>query len=1007
MRQLGSGSLTVDPGLPGALAAHVADCRCGQNHDGVVRHLERMSIALMPNTGEQVLETGELEVDVAAIWRMMADSIYAGGDLPALAVREMLQNSVDAIRKAYRTGVLAKGTGTFEVTWDGEGTLTAADNGTGMDQNTLRRVFLKLGATGKAGDPEAAGGFGAAKAVILGASRTGEWEVWTRDIAAQSTSGIGFRIVSMPERTGTQITLRGVETAEIRSKTFNATMDVATRLRYMLQLSNVPDVTLYYNGERIDPFFPGRRGSILEEYEQGDWGPKTTARVKSYVRAPGTGSGAFYVRLNGLFQFARRPWQPVKFDVTVDITTQLRPQDRSPAYTFNAARDAFNDRSYASYTFSQMMEDFIRESQSVDRPKEYDTLVADATDAKERAGASEFADTLAATMDDPEFKAAFDELMGLAAQFYKEEFKQGRTLPGATGDGADQPPATREGQDPYEGFREAQVVLDAADLSEGAGKLALGDVVLKFVGGSGNLGDLDRAGWATDAITTLQTGGDISGREATALIDVVQRATQQIADNPERAGESIIPVAAEAAAIAEKVVAAAERSRRVYAHEKEEIKAKARQSNPFGSAAMVKISRVNYDKAKAKKFLKGAGKYMGMLAAWDLILRMVATEAKVTIAFRPGFILDDAVRGVCVSEGEAGRGLKNYILLHPDPVTALLKVHKERPWAVAGYLRDVACHELAHLPRIGQGDGPHGHDEAWAVQREDLSVATEHLLPAMEKAVIAAFQLPKPASRGGSTAEDRNRIQRYQADAERERKKAKELAAELAAAKAAATSAEHKLQNHERLDRDIRERERAAHQAEVQRLQGLVEDRTRPVRDVVAKLEALVKYHEFRDWLRARGTPFLPSGLTGPQLLALFDEHPDRVAEFLVRGPVSNMETMPLVDRAGSAARRVGSAAQRVSTAAGAARGELLAVDHLIAECAVGCLKEAAARRYGGVLGGARKRLGMESMPVAAPLAVAGEVLAVESAALVSDAAPCIAVCSSKAMGERYGVGRG
>ena len=94
--------LTYDPALPRTLAAQLRQCPCPKDHGRAISVLERMSAGV---------EEGELEADVAALWRMMAQNIYKGGDLPALATRETLQNSVDSIRKAYREGTTGKSIG--------------------------------------------------------------------------------------------------------------------------------------------------------------------------------------------------------------------------------------------------------------------------------------------------------------------------------------------------------------------------------------------------------------------------------------------------------------------------------------------------------------------------------------------------------------------------------------------------------------------------------------------------------------------------------------------------------------------------------------------------------------------------------------------------------------------------------------------------------------------------------------------------------------------------------
>ena len=129
--------------------------------------------------------SGRPGVNAARIWSFLTTSLYQSGDLPVLATRESLQNSVDAIREAIRHRSLRVGDGRFEVTWDPAlRSLAWSDNGIGMDTATILDKFLSLGDSGKAAagsSDEAAGGFGVAKAVILGASESFTWRVHTRD----------------------------------------------------------------------------------------------------------------------------------------------------------------------------------------------------------------------------------------------------------------------------------------------------------------------------------------------------------------------------------------------------------------------------------------------------------------------------------------------------------------------------------------------------------------------------------------------------------------------------------------------------------------------------------------------------------------------------------------------------------------------------------------------------------------------------------------------------------
>ncbi len=120
--------------------------------------------------------TGRPGVNVARIWTYMTTAVYTSGDLPVLATREALQNGKDAISAAIRARKLRAGEGRFSVTWDPERrALTWEDNGIAMDAETILTKFLSLGDSGKADasdSGEAAGGFGVAKAVILGTSPT-------------------------------------------------------------------------------------------------------------------------------------------------------------------------------------------------------------------------------------------------------------------------------------------------------------------------------------------------------------------------------------------------------------------------------------------------------------------------------------------------------------------------------------------------------------------------------------------------------------------------------------------------------------------------------------------------------------------------------------------------------------------------------------------------------------------------------------------------------------------
>jgi|GEM_PF-5818747 len=138
---------------------------------------------------------GRPGANVGKLWKFLTASLYQSGDLPVLATRETLQNAVDAVKAAVRARKTRAGTGRFEVTWDPERrSLSWQDNGIGMSAPEILTRFLTIGESGKAaaGDSdEAAGGFGVAKAVILGASSTVHPRPGhPRRPASEKTSGI-------------------------------------------------------------------------------------------------------------------------------------------------------------------------------------------------------------------------------------------------------------------------------------------------------------------------------------------------------------------------------------------------------------------------------------------------------------------------------------------------------------------------------------------------------------------------------------------------------------------------------------------------------------------------------------------------------------------------------------------------------------------------------------------------------------------------------------------------
>lgn len=103
--------------------------------------------------------------DVQSLGKVLGTSLYKG-DIAPIATKELLQNSVDAIRHLGDKGLIDV------VLNPKEQYIEVADNGKGLTRKELETVFTDLGASGKRNDESAVGGFGLAKAApLLGGER--------------------------------------------------------------------------------------------------------------------------------------------------------------------------------------------------------------------------------------------------------------------------------------------------------------------------------------------------------------------------------------------------------------------------------------------------------------------------------------------------------------------------------------------------------------------------------------------------------------------------------------------------------------------------------------------------------------------------------------------------------------------------------------------------------------------------------------------------------------------
>lgn len=674
-------------------------------------------------------EEATYSVDTETMWQLAMDNIYTSSDLPALGTREALQNSVDAIRAAVRAKQIEKNGGRFAVTWDQDAhSLTWDDNGIGMDAATVRTKFLSLGSSGKrdaADSNEAVGGFGIAKAVIIGTSSTFRWEMHTRD---NLIVGNGFsepaKFYKVAPRQGTRLTVFDVDPKYDRLKVYalEAYLGVVERLRLGLGASDLPDVTLVLNGVEVPMMFPRRGGSKVPV--DGPWGNDTEVSIKAYRRPPGDRHGAYYIRLGGLFQFAESGYN-LKSDYVLDFTTKARPQSRD--YPFNAARDAFGEKSGTRYKFFDFKEEVEREPEPSNRDLEDEVYDPESDDDEARSGANEIGEQAAEAFGDEDFQRTLAQAASEVLDFFAEQAKRGPPANSLNED--DESTSSPAVMTPPPGFTTPGSqfhVPEAQDPKAAALELRT------ILGEASNAADITsdpalitRA--VDEALRSAEIGRELRQDEIKTLVGAIDRAVE---NGLGPGGGGLIQAAA--------VDQAATRALTNVLKASPEHASRAAfvRRNPFGRLAGLRISRKNYDRPRASRFRKNYAKWIPHLTLWDATLRLMASEARIKRRFKPGFILDNDLNGL--AQPPTSASMMPVIYINPDYMMSVIKAHKARPLALAGIIHGIAAHELAHL------DGHmESYNEGFSKHRELLGDATMHLIPAIARLAQQLLKLPE------------------------------------------------------------------------------------------------------------------------------------------------------------------------------------------------------------------------------------------------------------------------
>jgi hypothetical protein len=325
----------------------------------------RASVSMLP---DDVLRSGHAGVNPGKMWRLAATRVYRNIDLPVIATREALQNSRDAIdgaagllgaRKTPPGGPwIGKDEGRFAVTIDPDNySIQWEDNGSGMDPDTVFSVFLTLADSDKVGGEGEAGGFGIAKAVILGGSRSFKWEMHSRDhvyIADGFSEPVrAYKAPFYLKGTRLKVFDMAPHWFGNRDKDGYSQQPLESRIRYSLSMNNLnpkprhAGVRLFTNTvpnepQEVTPRFRGRPQIILKGAPAGE---NTHLTVRAYKTASDNEVGV--VRLDGLYQYDSSRYG-TGVDLVFDVFTKQVPSDEG-YYPLVWSRDSLAEPALSLY----------------------------------------------------------------------------------------------------------------------------------------------------------------------------------------------------------------------------------------------------------------------------------------------------------------------------------------------------------------------------------------------------------------------------------------------------------------------------------------------------------------------------------------------------------------------------------------------------------------------------------------------------------------------------------
>ena len=283
-----------------------------------------------------------IKTDVMQLLRLLGPSMYKG-DVLQVAVKELLQNSFDAVKK-FDNGCIDITTRRYP-----ENVIICKDNGVGMSSETVKNVYLTIGGTLKEMDvTERSGGLGLAKVqfflsasrIVVDTVRNGEHTVLDCTQEELLTGEATLRSEPTDAHNGTTVQL--FYPKEVHQFDGSITViDMPYRFNILsYPLLGYPNVTVKHNGNEQCKLDSSYTHYIPMEFS---WG-----YVDIYYN-PDSYSASNYGRYTevysaGLYQFSKQFHKDIIGDLKFEVKLNIRPKVAAgmAGYPFNNTREGFN-----------------------------------------------------------------------------------------------------------------------------------------------------------------------------------------------------------------------------------------------------------------------------------------------------------------------------------------------------------------------------------------------------------------------------------------------------------------------------------------------------------------------------------------------------------------------------------------------------------------------------------------------------------------------------------------